>query len=254
MQRNASPQSILLLIRISCCSTQDTPHGHIESRFFEESVRDVSMPPRMISYCSQSLPIPNLMTTTLISPLSSSPLRSCSRTRRLTLMQSQVCNLHRHFYLSSIPILHSKALLTGANGFGNHFNFIYSPLSGELSLSNKHPEAAATIANTPSYAQHLDELRSAIAPELELIESRVVGPVKEFQGVLKVIRKTITKRDHKLIDYDRYNNSLTKLRDKKEKSLSDEKNLFKVCRAVHACCCGVILFLINVLSSSKILR
>jgi len=32
-----------------------------------------------------------------------------------------------------------------------------------------------------------------------------------------------------LVDYDRFNNSLTKLRDKKEKSLSDEKNLFKVC-------------------------
>lgn len=31
-----------------------------------------------------------------------------------------------------------------------------------------------------------------------------------------------------LTDYDRFNNSLTKLRDKKEKSLSDEKNLFKV--------------------------
>jgi len=31
------------------------------------------------------------------------------------------------------------------------------------------------------------------------------------------------------VDYDRFNNSLTKLRDKKEKSLSDEKNLFKVC-------------------------
>lgn len=30
------------------------------------------------------------------------------------------------------------------------------------------------------------------------------------------------------MDYDRFNNSLTKLRDKKEKSLSDEKNLFKV--------------------------
>jgi len=30
------------------------------------------------------------------------------------------------------------------------------------------------------------------------------------------------------VDYDRYNNSLTKLRDKKEKSLSDEKNLFKL--------------------------
>lgn len=31
-----------------------------------------------------------------------------------------------------------------------------------------------------------------------------------------------------LVDYDRFNNSLSKLRDKKEKSLSDEKNLYKV--------------------------
>lgn len=31
-----------------------------------------------------------------------------------------------------------------------------------------------------------------------------------------------------LIDYDRHNNSYTKLREKKEKSLNDEKNLFKV--------------------------
>ncbi|KIJ21433.1 hypothetical protein PAXINDRAFT_64064 [Paxillus involutus ATCC 200175] len=120
------------------------------------------------------------------------------------------------------------ALLTGANGFATRMNFMYSPLSGELSLASKHPDAAATIANTPLYATHLDELRTSIGPELELIESRVMGPVKEFQGVLKVIRKTITKRDHKLVDYDRFNNSLSKLRDKKEKSLNDEKNLFKL--------------------------
>jgi amphiphysin len=30
------------------------------------------------------------------------------------------------------------------------------------------------------------------------------------------------------VDYDRHNNSYTKLKDKKEKSLSDEKNLFKL--------------------------
>ncbi|KAH7906321.1 hypothetical protein BJ138DRAFT_1071871 [Hygrophoropsis aurantiaca] len=119
-------------------------------------------------------------------------------------------------------------LFTSTSGFANHFNFIFSPLSSELTLASKHPGAAATIANTPPYATQMDELRSAISPELELIESRVMGPVKEFQGVLKVIRKTITKRDHKLVDYDRFNNSLTKLRDKKEKSLSDEKNLFKL--------------------------
>lgn len=37
-----------------------------------------------------------------------------------------------------------------------------------------------------------------------------------------------SRRTPQLVDYDRHNNSLTKLRDKKEKSLSDEKNLFKV--------------------------
>jgi len=45
---------------------------------------------------------------------------------------------------------------------------------------------------------------------------------------LKHVRKSITKRDHKLVDFDRFNNSLTKLREKKEKSLNDEKNLFKL--------------------------
>ena len=44
----------------------------------------------------------------------------------------------------------------------------------------------------------LEELRTSISPELELIESRVVGPVKELQGVMKSIRKMITKRDHKV--------------------------------------------------------
>jgi len=38
----------------------------------------------------------------------------------------------------------------------------------------------------------------------------------------------VTSRSLQLVDYDRFNNSLTKLRDKKEKSLSDEKNLYKV--------------------------
>ena len=40
--------------------------------------------------------------------------------------------------------------------------------------------------------------------------------------------RPILKRLCQLVDYDRFNNSLTKLRDKKEKSLNDEKNLFKV--------------------------
>ncbi|KAK7468492.1 BAR adaptor protein Hob1 [Stygiomarasmius scandens] len=121
-----------------------------------------------------------------------------------------------------------NALFTSGAGFATHFSAIFHPISGEYDLLGKHPEAGHTIRSVDKYQNAMEELRAAVGPELELIESRVVGPTKEFQTIMKTIRKTITKRDHKLVDYDRFNNSLTKLRDKKEKSLSDEKNLFKL--------------------------
>lgn len=120
-----------------------------------------------------------------------------------------------------------------------------TPIQGEYDLIGKNPDAAHTIRNVNHYQTAMEELQQLIAPELELINTRIQAPVKEFQLVVKTIRKTITKREHKvghscpfawsradypcqLTDYDRHNNSLTKLRDKKDKSLSDEKNLFKV--------------------------
>ncbi|KAJ7071357.1 hypothetical protein C8F01DRAFT_429865 [Mycena amicta] len=121
-----------------------------------------------------------------------------------------------------------NGLFTAGAGFSTHFSTLFHPIAGEYDLVGKNPDAAQTIKSVTKYETAMEELRSSIGPELELIESRVVGPMKDLQGVLKTIRKTITKRDHKLVDYDRFNNSLTKLRDKKEKSLSDEKNLFKL--------------------------
>ncbi|KAF9263123.1 BAR-domain-containing protein [Marasmius fiardii PR-910] len=121
-----------------------------------------------------------------------------------------------------------NGLFTSTAGFSTHFAAIFNPLAGEYDLASKHPDAAHTIQSVDSFTSAFEELKSSVGPELELIESRIVGPTKEFQSILKIIRKTITKRAHKLTDYDRFNNSLTKLRDKKEKSLSDEKNLFKL--------------------------
>ncbi|KAJ7596831.1 hypothetical protein C8J56DRAFT_850516 [Mycena floridula] len=121
-----------------------------------------------------------------------------------------------------------NGMFTTAAGFATHFTAIFHPIAGEYDLVGKNPNSAHTIKSVDKYETTMEELRASVGPELELIESRVVGPTKEFQSVLKLIRKTITKRDHKLTDYDRFNNSLTKLRDKKEKSLSDEKNLFKL--------------------------
>ncbi|KIM84702.1 hypothetical protein PILCRDRAFT_818315 [Piloderma croceum F 1598] len=120
------------------------------------------------------------------------------------------------------------SLFTSGTGFATHFSTLFNPIAGEYDLIGKHPEAALTVRSVDAFQSTMDELRSTIGPELELIESRISGPTKEFQAVLKLIRKSITKREHKLVDYDRFNNSLTKLRDKKEKSLNDEKNLFKL--------------------------
>jgi len=121
-----------------------------------------------------------------------------------------------------------NSLFTSGAGFGAHFSTIFHPIAGEYDLIGKHPDAAHTVRSVSKYESTMEEMKTLITPELELIDSRIVGPTKEFQVVLKTIRKTITKRNHKLTDYDRFNNSLTKLRDKKEKSLSDEKNLFKL--------------------------
>ncbi|KAJ6519270.1 hypothetical protein C8R45DRAFT_950800 [Mycena sanguinolenta] len=121
-----------------------------------------------------------------------------------------------------------NSLFTSGAGFSTHFSTLFHPIAGEYDLIGKNPDAAQTIRSVTKYETAMEELRTAIGPELDLIESRVVGPIKELQQVMKLIRKSITKRDHKLTDYDRFNNSLTKLRDKKEKSLSEEKNLFKL--------------------------
>lgn len=89
-------------------------------------------------------------------------------------------------------------LFTSGYGFAQHFASIFHPLTGETDLARKHPETEHTIKHVDQYEGALEELRASIIPELELIESRIVGPVKELQGVMKLIRKSITKRDHKV--------------------------------------------------------
>ncbi|BGP57040.1 BAR adaptor protein Hob1 [Rhodotorula sphaerocarpa] len=118
-------------------------------------------------------------------------------------------------------------MLTSQNGFATAFTTLFTPLQGESSLTIQHPYAETTLQNIDQYQEFMTELREAIEPEIELVDARVTMPLKEYQDLLKKIRKTITKREHKLVDFDRHNNSYNKLKDKKDKSLSDEKNLFK---------------------------
>jgi len=121
------------------------------------------------------------------------------------------------------------SLLTGAENWAIHFQNIFSPLSGEFDLIGRHPEAADTLRNVAAYQTVNSELRAALAPELELIQSRIIAPAKELQGIIKQIRKNITKRDHKV-----YNLAFSlKFRFKKLLTLTAKSSLTMIAIIIH---------------------
>lgn len=106
---------------------------------------------------------------------------------------------------------------------------IYKPISGRVS----DPESAIVEGNPEGiqaceeYESIVRELQATLQPELELIQSRVIGPADELLSVIKVVQKSILKRQHKQLDHDRHRAALKKIQDKKEKTLKDEKALYK---------------------------
>lgn len=106
---------------------------------------------------------------------------------------------------------------------------IYKPISGRVSdpdsiIPEGNPEG---IQACEEYEAIVKELLATLQPELEMIETRVIRPADELLEIVKVIRKSATKRQHKQLDYDRHRASLKKIQDKKDKSLKDEKALYK---------------------------
>lgn len=105
---------------------------------------------------------------------------------------------------------------------------IYKPISGSVS----DPETMKIEGNPEGikaceqYQQVVEELKASLAPELEMIEARIIRPADELMEVIRLIRKTTAKRDHKQLDYDRHRASFKKLQEKKEKTLKDEKALY----------------------------
>lgn len=106
---------------------------------------------------------------------------------------------------------------------------IYKPISGRMS----DPDSLVIRANPEGveaceeYEAIVKDLQETLAPELEMIESRVIRPANELLDVIKVIRKQLLKREHKQLDYDRHRATLKKLQDKKDRTAKDEKALWK---------------------------
>lgn len=106
---------------------------------------------------------------------------------------------------------------------------IYKPISGRMS----DPDSLVVRANPEGveaceeYESIVKDLQGTLAPELDMIESRVIRPATELLDVIKIIRKQVQKREHKQLDYDRHRTTLKKLQEKKERSAKDEKAMWK---------------------------
>lgn len=130
----------------------------------------------------------------------------------------------------------SKKYFEAINGMLNHqiefskaMTEIYKPISGRMSDPDSikpegNPEG---IQACEEYEAVVKELQETLAPELEMIDTRVIRPANELLDVIKIIRKTAVKREHKKLDYDRHRTTLKKLQDKKERSAKDEKAMWK---------------------------
>ncbi|RFU33332.1 hypothetical protein B7463_g2974, partial [Scytalidium lignicola] len=122
-----------------------------------------------------------------------------------------------------------NGMLTHQIEFSKAIAEIYLPISGRVSdpdslVQEGNPEG---IRACEEYEAAVQDLLATLQPELEMIETRVIKPADELLEIIKVIRKTATKRQHKQLDYDRHRASFKKLQDKKEKSLKDEKAMYK---------------------------
>lgn len=113
--------------------------------------------------------------------------------------------------------------------FSKAMTELYKPISGRASDPSTY-----TIEGNPEGIQACEEyeaivrdLQESLAPELEMIDSRIISPADQLLEVIKVIRKVGVKRDHKQLDYDRHRATLKKLQEKKDKSIKDEKALYK---------------------------
>ncbi|KAH0565063.1 hypothetical protein GP486_001545 [Trichoglossum hirsutum] len=122
-----------------------------------------------------------------------------------------------------------RTMLSHQIEFSQAIAELYKPITGHLSDPDfkgieGNPEG---IRACEEYEHIVRELLETLQPELEMIETRVIRPADELLEIIKVIRKTATKRQHKQLDYDRHRATYKKYQEKKDKTQKDEKAMYK---------------------------
>ncbi|KAI9784598.1 MAG: hypothetical protein M1839_001820 [Geoglossum umbratile] len=146
--------------------------------------------------------------------------------RRFQELESETKRLHDESkkYFEAIT-----SMLNHQIEFSQAIAELYKPITGQLS----DPDYKGIEGNQEGiracveYESIVRELLETLQPELEMIETRVIRPADELLEIIKVIRKTATKRQHKQLDYDRHRVTFKKLQEKKDKTQKDEKTMYK---------------------------
>ncbi|OMJ28262.1 Regulator of cytoskeleton and endocytosis [Smittium culicis] len=81
------------------------------------------------------------------------------------------------------------------------------------------------------FHQNLQSMLSDLKPRLDSFDRNVLDPLKELTGLIKNIYSVMQKRDHKMLDYDRYRATVSKYEEKGAqpggRSLPDEQAYHK---------------------------
>lgn len=115
----------------------------------------------------------------------------------------------------------------------SYLSTIYDPYIGapamEGAIQKRVPPSSPDAIQAVNDAEAaLGYCRDEVLPELDGLDRDVTRPLLELMEIGKTIQKTIVKRSHKMIDYDRHRLALSKLNTKQDRSFSEEKQIFKV--------------------------
>jgi amphiphysin len=96
-------------------------------------------------------------------------------------------------------------MLTHQIEFSKAIQEIYKPISGRVSdVNSAKPEGNERgIKACEEYEGAVQDLQETLKPELEMLETRIIQPANDLLAVVKEVQKMLTKRNHKLLDYDR---------------------------------------------------
>ncbi|KAJ1674867.1 BAR adaptor protein Hob1, partial [Spiromyces aspiralis] len=99
-----------------------------------------------------------------------------------------------------------------------------------ISIVPEHQIAPEVMQALGRLYEQVMNFRQDVQPQMQRMEERVVYPLQEVLGMAKNIRRVMDKREHKLIDYDRFRSAVAKLEAKGlegGRSVSDEKSYIK---------------------------